>query len=266
MANFELRLVDLLHGGAVTADDLRYLAECIAKCSNLTDGSSHELDGTLKISGADAEIRLLEGVLLHADGGGITVRGSTASLIANLSALVSLEVVGEYAKIYFGPDKLPTLSSRSLDRQFSGDWIPGVTGDGWTYDSDVFRWRATDTTQRLLARRTRVRPGTLSEVSVTIQGANHGAWPPGTMPKINVYKINSYGGTVTWLGTKEDDAAKGVYATAHEIVLDGLEEEFSNEQYELGVVFYSETGDNAVAGTLVIGARYQMAYADLRPG
>jgi hypothetical protein len=268
MANFDLILAALADGQPVEAADLRYLAECVAKCANFAEGSMHELGGIIELIGSNAEIHLTDGAKLVANGDSSIIKatGSSAWLMANLSAIVSLEVVGENAKIEFGPNKWPTLSSRSVPRQPRANWYPEV--GTWTYGNGI--WTASDNGENLVLDEQIETNATLDEVYIYLDCSAHGGnWPPEYPTHVALYKRSASAGTMTLITEMDDPLVPSYqanYEAQHQIIFGELDTTFTYGE-RLFVRLTTEHGTYAAgSGTTVSGARLSSYFTDLRQG
>jgi hypothetical protein len=240
MSNFTLRLASLLDGDPVSADDLRYIAECIAKAANFTDGSQHDLgSGKVEIIGGDFEFSA---------SGNILLTGSTKYL---------------------------QLSERNCARQLRAPWVPedfGVsTNWGYNYDDDGCWYCKTTDELRIACEETIELAGTLNGIYLRlINGAHSSNWPPEYPTKVQVYKKDCSARTMTLLKEVSDSTGQSFYEDEHTITIETnasdetLAETFTSDE-RLYIRVCTEHGTNAVTGTEVIGGSIRMAFSELRP-
>jgi hypothetical protein len=236
MANFDLILATLAHGEPVSAADLKYLAECVAKCPNLAEGSEHGLSGTVELTSGTVEL------------------SGTAEILLT------------------GSTKWPQLSSRTFERAVRAPWIPeafGVSSNwSYSYNADGIWYCLTTDELHIACEEAMDTGGTLNSIYLRLKhGAHASNWPPQYYTHVSVYKKSLDTGVLTLITECDDDASQSSYEDVHEVadLTTGLSATFAPGD-RLFIRVATEHGTNAVTGTRVIGASVGMTLTELKPG
>lgn len=231
MANFDLILATLADSQPVSAADLKYLAECIAKCGNLTNGSAHALSGTLEFT--SGKIKL----------------SGTAEI--------------EFAEI----TSWPKLVAHAQERGLRAPWVPEAFGTysnwGYNYDSDGCWHCGTTDELRIACEETMETGGTLTGVDIRIKHGTHGTWPPQYRSHVSLYKKDIYDASLTLIDDKDADASQEAYEGVTLVTWTGLSETFDPHE-RLYIRVATEHGTNAVVGTELVGGTVTQSFTELR--
>jgi len=105
---------------------------------------------------------------------------------------------------------------------------------------------------------------TVGQVQVRWKGPAHGTWPPQNLTTFSAYQVD-INGSKNLLATQADTSAQVTYEANHALTIDfsGTPTDFTPGEYLL-VVMVTESGTNAVAGSLWVSTQMYITFSSLQ--